>query len=210
MLLARADAGQVELRHETVDLTALADQVAEMYQPLAEEQGVSLVWDHPTPVPVRGDPARLRQLVTNLVDNAIKFTEPGGTVAIRLERAGDRARLGVVDTGVGIPAEHLPHVFERFYQSDPARSVGGTGLGLSICRWIAEAHGGSIRATSEPGRGSTFAVLLRKRRAIMPDKPTSRSTLSNKAFEVLALHSLGPMHYRRCPGLGSLPASSAG
>jgi heavy metal sensor kinase len=160
LLLARADTGQVELHFEPIDLTVLAQEVAEMYQPLAEEKGVSLVWDHPSPVPARGDPPRLRHLLTNLVDNAIKFTDPGGTVTIRLERRGQEARIDVTDTGVGIPAEHLAHVFERFYQSDPARSLGGTGLGLSICRWIAQAHGGSIHATSESDQGSTFTVVL--------------------------------------------------
>ena len=157
-----ADAGQVELRHEPLDLAALADEVVELYQPLAEERGVTLNWDHPGPVPARGDLARLRQLLTNLVDNAIKFTGPTGTVTIRLEPAADHAGLVVADTGTGIPAEHLPHVFERFYQADPARSIGGTGLGLSICRWITEAHGGSIHARSERGRGSTFTVTLPK------------------------------------------------
>jgi signal transduction histidine kinase len=99
-------------------------------------------------------------LVTNLVDNAIKFTEPGGAVTIRVERADEHTRLVVVDTGIGISQERLPHIFERFYQADPARSSEGVGLGLSICRWIAEAHGGSIQASSEPARGSTFAVSL--------------------------------------------------
>jgi len=160
LLLARADAGQAELRREPVDLAELADEVAEMFEPLAEEMGLQLVWDRPPPVPVRGDPPRLRQLLTNLVDNAIKFTAAGGTVMLRAQRAGDRAHLAVADTGEGIPPGHLPHVFERFYQADPARSSRGAGLGLSICRWIAEAHGGSVRAESGPGRGSTFTLDL--------------------------------------------------
>ncbi len=131
LLLARADAGQVELLSTPLDLAVLAHEVAEMYQPLAEERSVTLVWDHTTPVQaMRGDTPRLRQLLTNLVDNAIKFTEPGGTVTIRLDRTEARARLEVTDTGLGILAEHLPHIFERFYQSDPARSsTGGTGPG---------------------------------------------------------------------------------
>ena len=158
LLLARADAGEVTVRREPVDLSALATDVAEMYEPLAEERGVRFRCECGSPLPVVGDPARLRQLVTNLVDNAIKFTEPGGSVTLRVEAAGEEARLAVEDTGVGIAPEHLPHVFERFYQADPARSVGGSGLGLSICRWIVEAHGGSIVATS--GEGSAFVVVL--------------------------------------------------
>jgi heavy metal sensor kinase len=162
LTLARADAGEVELRREPLELAALAGEVAEMYQPLAEEHEVALSWDAapPVPVPVLGDASRLRQLITNLLDNAIKFTDPGGRVSLLVGRDGDRARLVVADTGVGIPPDRLPHIFERFYQVDPARASKGSGLGLSISRWIAEAHGGSIGVASGPGRGSTFTVML--------------------------------------------------
>jgi len=160
LLLARADAGQVELRWEPVDLATLAEEVAELFRPLAEERGVALTADAPMPMPATGDASRLRQLATNLVDNAIKFTEPGGAVTIRGRREGDRLTLEVSDTGAGIPADRLPYIFDRFYQADPARRSGGGGLGLSICRWIVDAHGGAIRAASEPGRGSTFTVSL--------------------------------------------------
>jgi heavy metal sensor kinase len=160
LLLARADVGEVEVKQEPVDLALLVAEVAEMYQPLAEERGLSLAWSQLTPVLMRGDSQRLRQLVVNLLDNAIKFTERGGRVTLRVEKTGDRAIVVVTDTGMGIPAEALVHVFDRFYQSDPARSSGGAGLGLSICRWVAEAHGGSIRARSDPGQGSTFTVTL--------------------------------------------------
>jgi heavy metal sensor kinase len=164
LLLARADAGQVELGREPIDLAVLVAEVGEMYQPLAEERDITLTSSGPAALAVAGDPSRLRQLLMNLVDNAIKFTEPGGRVVLHAERAGaageSQARLVIADTGVGIAPEHLPHVFERFYQADPARSARGTGLGLSICQWIAEAHGGSIHAESAPGRGTTFTVLL--------------------------------------------------
>jgi heavy metal sensor kinase len=160
LLLARADAGQVELRRERVDLAALAGEIVEMYQPLAEEHGLELIWARQAPAPVRGDPSRLRQLATNLIDNAIKFTEPGGRVTLRVEQDGECAILKVDDTGVGISNEHRPHVFERFHQADPSRSSSGSGLGLSICRWIAEAHGGVIRVESRPDLGSSFTVTL--------------------------------------------------
>lgn len=160
LLLARADAGEVAVRREAVDLAGLAADVAEMYDPLAEERGVSLIADTASPVVVLGDSSRLRQLVTNLVDNAIKFTPPGGSVTLRVERDDTRARLVVRDTGVGVAAVHLPHIFERFYQADPARSSGGCGLGLSICRWIVGAHGGTIEARSGVGAGTTFVVAL--------------------------------------------------
>jgi signal transduction histidine kinase len=107
-----------------------------------------------------GDASRLRQLLTNLVDNAVKFSEPGGLVTLRIELADGQARIMVADTGVGVASEHLPHIFERFYQADPARSSAGTGLGLSICRWIVDAHGGHLDVTSARGSGSTFTVVL--------------------------------------------------
>ena len=148
LLLARADAGEVDIRREAVDLAALACEVGEMFDPLAEEKGIQLVTDTRSPVTVTGDPSRLRQLVTNLLDNAIRFTEPGGSVTLRVDGIADRAMLRVKDTGIGIPAMHLPHIFERFYQADAARSSGGCGLGLSICRWIVKAHGGTIEVDS--------------------------------------------------------------
>lgn len=160
LLLARADAGEVDVQREPVDLAALAADVAETYEPLAEERAVRLMAVTRSPVPVLGDASRLRQLVTNLIDNAIKFTPAGGTVTIQVERDGTRASLIIRDTGQGIAANHLPQVFERFYQASTARSSGGYGLGLSICRWIVSAHSGSIEAMSDEGVGTTFRVIL--------------------------------------------------
>jgi len=160
LLLARADAGEVTIQQEAVDLTALACDVAEMFDPLAEERGIRLVTETSAPVTVVGDTSRLRQLVTNLVDNAVRFTESGGKVTLRIDGWADRAILRVTDTGIGIPAEHLPHVFERFYQVDTARSSGGCGLGLSLCRWIVKAHGGEIQAQSKEGKGAEITVTL--------------------------------------------------
>ena len=160
LLLARADAGEVAVRREPVDLAALVADVAETYEPLAEERGVGLTAHAASPVPVLGDSPRLRQLVTNLVDNAIKFTPAGGTVTLRVEYEGTRARLIVQDTGEGIPESDLPHIFERFYQVSSARSSGGCGLGLSICRWIVGAHGGTIEAKSNEGTGTIFLAML--------------------------------------------------
>jgi heavy metal sensor kinase len=160
LLLARADAGEVELQREPVDLASVAADVVEMFEPLADERGISLASSISTPLAVIGDASRLRQLVTNLVDNAVKFTAPGGRITLRLEKVDAEAKLTVTDTGVGIPAVHLPHIFERFYQASSSRSGQGYGLGLSICRWIADVHGGSVHVTSEPGRGSTFSVKL--------------------------------------------------
>jgi heavy metal sensor kinase len=160
LLLARADAGEVPLRREPTDLSSLGREVVELFDPLAEEKGIRLVTEAHDGVTVMGDPSRLRQLVTNLLDNAIRFTDPGGSVTLRVDPGKDHAMLVVRDTGPGIPPEHLPHVFERFYQADAARTSGGCGLGLSICRWIAKAHGGWVEAGNVEGRGAEFKVTL--------------------------------------------------
>jgi heavy metal sensor kinase len=165
LLLARADAGELAIRSEPIDLAAIAGEVAEMFEPVAEERGVRLVAELAGPATIVGDPSRLRQLVTNLVDNAIRFTEPGGSVTVRAEAGHFAGRaitasLRVTDSGIGIPAEHLPHIFERFYQVDAARASGGCGLGLSICRWIVKAHRGRIDVRSTPGEGTVFTVGL--------------------------------------------------
>jgi signal transduction histidine kinase len=109
-----------------------------------------------------GDPDRLKQLLLNLVSNGLKYTPEGGGVSLSLSRDDEWVRVDVVDTGIGIPAEDLPHIFDRFYRVDKARSraMGGTGLGLSIAHWIAEAHGGQLSVVSEVGKGSTFTVKL--------------------------------------------------
>jgi heavy metal sensor kinase len=160
LLLARADAAEVPLRKDDLELGSLAGEVVEMFEPLAEERGIHLALDCSSPVPARGDHARLRQLVTNLLDNALRFTGPGGSVTVTVRQDGKSAILCVTDSGQGIPPEHLPHIFDRFYQADAARASGGSGLGLSICRWIVEAHAGSIEAESEPGKGARFSVKL--------------------------------------------------
>ena len=110
----------------------------------------------------RGDEALLRRLVINLLDNAIRYTPPGGKVSAVLEADAAGVRIRISDTGVGIPPEAAPHVFERFYRADKARSRqdGGFGLGLSIVKWIAEAHNGAVELTANPGPGTTFTVTL--------------------------------------------------
>lgn len=163
LTLARADAGQVQLSLDEVPLDELAEEVGRGMRLLADQRGVSLQVEAEGPLRLRGDSGRLRELMTILLDNAIKYTDPGGRVRLEVRRGpGSRATLRVTDTGRGIPAEELPRIFDRFYRVDKARSreQGGTGLGLAIARWIAEAHGGSIRAESVPGVGSAFTVEL--------------------------------------------------
>ena len=109
-----------------------------------------------------GDTVKLQQVFYNVIDNAIKYTPRGGEVHVSLARAGKRAIIRISDTGIGIPADDLPHIFDRFYRVDKARSraTGGTGLGLSIVKQIVQLHGGSILATSEEGHGTTFVIEL--------------------------------------------------
>jgi two-component system OmpR family sensor kinase len=162
LLLSRADSGQNLIRSEAVELGDLLLRVAEGVEHLAARRGVELGFGEIEDVTVAGDPLWLTQVATNLVSNGLKYTASGGTVTVSLREIDGSAELTVEDTGHGIPAEHLPHIFDRFYRVDHgrARTEGGTGLGLSITRWAVEAHGGTIAVESEAGRGSTFRVRL--------------------------------------------------
>lgn len=162
LTLALADADKAPFAFAPVDLQELLDEVARQTQPLAESKGLHLKVESGRPLFVNGDLLRLRELLLILVDNAIKFTERGGAVRLELSEAGGRARLMVSDTGRGIPAEALPHIFDRFYRADEARrrEEGGAGLGLAIAKWIVDNHRGSIRVESQPGKGTKFEVAL--------------------------------------------------
>jgi signal transduction histidine kinase len=129
---------------------------------LAQEKGLEVTVEENAPATVVGDVARLRRLFRSLLANAVRYTDSGGTIGIRSRCDQRSVQVSIQDTGIGIPAESLPHIFDRFYRADPARTrdSGGTGLGLSLARWIAEAHGGTIAVESTVGRGSTFTVTL--------------------------------------------------
>ena len=159
LLLAQADAGQT-IRREKVELDTVMLEVFRQTRPLAE--GIELIIGEEDQAVILGDADRVKQLMINLVDNAVKYTPQGGRVTLGLCRTEREAVLTVADTGMGIPAEDLAHIFERFYRVDKARSrtAGGTGLGLSIVQWIAQAHGGRIDVQSEIGKGTTFTVRL--------------------------------------------------
>src|SRR5215467_4720351 len=165
LTLARADEGLVRLHQEPVDLRALILETEETGELLAEPAGIEVSADAPVdPVIIPVDGSRIRQLVMNLLTNAVKYTPAGGRVRLWLERDDGRVRFGVSDTGIGIAAGDLPHIFDRFWRADSARTRTGerpgVGLGLAICKWIAEAHGGTIEVQSRPGRGTTFSVTL--------------------------------------------------
>jgi signal transduction histidine kinase len=160
LVAARFDSGRMRFDMDFVDLGALAGRQVESIAATATAQGTRVRLDVDPDVPaVWGDAERLGQMIDNLLSNAVKFT-PGGTVTVTVGRQGDRAVLAVADTGVGMPAEDLDKVFDRFYRASTAGTTQGTGLGLSITRSIAEAHGGTIGVTSEVGVGTTFRVEL--------------------------------------------------
>ncbi len=159
--LARLDAREEPVQNEPFDLASVATECLEHLRPMALEQGVALQLEA-LPASAHGDTGRMGQVVTNLLTNALQHTPQGGSVSVRTGKEGGSAFVEVSDTGHGIAANDLPHIFERFYRADKARSgsSGRTGLGLSIARAIVEAHGGGITVTSESGKGSTFKVCL--------------------------------------------------
>ena len=159
--LSRIETGRAELRMTPLNLKLLVEEVAAQLNPLAQRHQVTITTDLATDLPAgRGDKDRIRQALVNLVHNAIKFNHPGGSVTMSTRAGGEFVIVSVSDTGVGIPEEELPHVFERFYKADRARTRGGSGLGLAIAKHIVQAHGGSIWAQSEEGQGSTFSFSL--------------------------------------------------
>jgi heavy metal sensor kinase len=162
LTISREDAGVAQQVRERVEVTQTVKGVVETMRVLAESKGLRLQLAESGPVEIQGDGARLRQVFFNLIDNAIKYTPEGGTVEIRIERIDGAARVIVRDSGVGIPAEHLPRVFDRFYRVDKARSreQGGTGLGLTIARSIVVAHSGQIELSSTRGHGTTVTLTL--------------------------------------------------
>ena len=160
LLLAKADAG-VELEKQVMELDTVLLDVYRQAMMMAD--GVKIELGHEDQAVVMGDPDRLHQLLLNLADNAIKYTPAGGVVTLSLYKREGWVQVSVSDTGAGIPREDLPHIFERFYRSDRARTrqSGGAGLGLAIAKWVAEAHGGHLTVESEVGKGSTFTLWLR-------------------------------------------------
>jgi heavy metal sensor kinase len=160
--VSRLDAGEAQKECVQFDLADLAASTADQMCLLAEDKGISISTGGSREVVIEGDRARMKQVVVNLLDNAIKYTQPGGKIGISVKAGGGKAVLEVEDNGLGIPAEARPHIFERFFRVDKARSreMGGAGLGLSIVKSICTAHGGRVDFTSVEGKGSKFRVEL--------------------------------------------------
>jgi signal transduction histidine kinase len=162
LLVAQIEANRLELDHAPVDLAELAAETVEAARPAAAEQGIQLRLDVAKQVLLEADATRLRQVLDNLVSNALKFTPHGGAVALSASNGGDRVRLEVADTGVGVPHEEIGQLFSRFYRASTAtrRAIPGNGLGLVIARAIVEGHGGTISLQSREGEGTRVTVSL--------------------------------------------------
>jgi len=167
--IARSEWGHLRLRRESVDLSSVAANITRTFEPRAGQLGVRLAFSG-EPASIDGDPDRLAQVLVNLIDNALRHTPSGGKVEISVHRSAGATSLVVQDSGVGIPFNDLPHIFERFYVVDRSRSreSAGTGLGLSIVKQIVEAHGGTVEAQSDFGLGATFTCVFPKARSVVP------------------------------------------
>ena len=168
--LSRAESGQVPIRLVPVSVSEVLDPAIERLRPQAERGQLTLLANIPAGLPpILADPEQLHVVVTNLIQNAIKFTPAGGQIRVEATRAGDAVSISVSDTGIGIPADLLPRVFERFYKADRSRASRGTGLGLAIARHIVQAHGGEISAKSTEGQGSVFTFTVLAAEASVED-----------------------------------------
>jgi signal transduction histidine kinase len=162
LTLVRMDAGSVKLTREKLTLQDLIEENRHRLDPMARKRRQELVIDIKDPCEMNADKGKMNQVIYNLMENAIKYTQDGGEIDVTLVREDGNAVFSVKDNGPGIPADALPHIFERFYRVDKARSreTGGTGLGLSIVKQLIALHDGSVRVESEEGKGSTFIAEI--------------------------------------------------
>jgi heavy metal sensor kinase len=158
--IAEAESGVAEITLEEVDIARVTRRACELFQAIAEENAVRITTELPDSCVVYGEARKLQRMVANLLDNALKYTPPEGTVTVSVNADNGQVAISISDTGVGISEDDLPHIFKRFYRCDISRAKGGTGLGLSLVQAIVHSHGGSVNATSHPGKGSTFTVIL--------------------------------------------------
>lgn len=160
MDISEAESGTMQLRREPVPLADVVARAIDLYRDVADAKGVALAAVAPADIVVTADRTRLEQVAANLIDNAVKYTPPGGRVDVEVRREADAAVLRVRDTGPGIPADELPRIFDRLFRGDTSRAERSLGLGLSLVKAVVEAHGGAVEVSSEMGRGSTFSVSL--------------------------------------------------
>jgi signal transduction histidine kinase len=160
MDISEAETGAMRLAPTRVRLAGLIEDLRELYGYVAAERGIQLESRAPPDLEVDADLNRLRQVIANLLDNAVKYTPAGGRVRVEASGGEDGVRIAVRDTGPGIPAEELPHIWERLYRGDRSRSTPGLGLGLSLVQAIVRAHGGTVAARSLPEGGAEFTVSL--------------------------------------------------
>jgi heavy metal sensor kinase len=164
LLLSQAESGQLALQKDRLDLVSLVRDVVDQFQIPAEAQQLRLEADLPPACQVDADRVQIERMLSNLLSNAVKYTPNGGSVRVALRRNDDEIEIAVEDTGVGIPTQHVPHIFDRFYRvrgpEEESTPEKGLGLGLSFVAWIVKAHGGSIHVDSKPGDGSRFTVRL--------------------------------------------------
>jgi two-component system, OmpR family, sensor histidine kinase BaeS len=157
-----AESGQLKIHREPVDMAALAFRVIEAMKTQFDSKGIGISLEAPIAVGVNADPDRIEQILRNLLTNALHYSSAGGKVTVSLEPKDEGVLVSVTDNGIGISAEDLPHIFDRFYRVDRSRtrSTGGSGLGLAIVKQLVEAHGGKVWVESESGKGSRFSLLL--------------------------------------------------
>jgi len=162
LMISKAEAGVDHLTRQAIDLAGLIQEACKLFEPTAEDNGIALSCDVPDISHCFGDTRMIQRMLSNLLDNAIKYTPSGGSVNVSIAENDAQVVIFIKDTGIGISPKDLPHIFERFYRCDQSRSQTGIGLGLSLARAIARAHGGDITTTSSPNQGSTFTVTLPK------------------------------------------------
>ncbi|MGC2659748.1 MAG: ATP-binding protein, partial [Bryobacteraceae bacterium] len=160
LLLSQSESGQIPMNKSVLDLNYLVHEIVDQFQIPAEVHNLTLTQEITGPVLCEADQTQIERVITNLLSNAIKYTLPGGWIKTCVESAGERVRLVVEDSGVGIPPAHLPHIFDRFYRVPDPNPEKGLGLGLSFVAAIVKAHGGEIQVESELGKGSRFEVLI--------------------------------------------------
>ena len=175
LILSQADEGKASLKIENLNFSELLKELYEAFNIVAMQKKISFTFSAPEEALINGDSIKLKQLFSNLIDNAIKYTSDGGTISLIVQPGKDQVTVVLKDTGIGIPSDDLPHIFDRFYRVDTSRSrlSGGVGLGLSICQWIVKAHHGTIDVKSQPHQGTTFTVTL-------PTHPTGISPTIKK------------------------------